>query len=96
MADDDRKTLQAGEPARYQRITETLAKDLKARAVLLIVIEGRHGSGMAVSTSTEGVELGTPAGVRLMLQSTIESLELEGEGAVGGVAFTRFEPRGEA
>lgn len=44
-----RTTSQVGEAGKYDAIAERLSLDLKAAGVVLIVIDGRHGSGLSVS-----------------------------------------------
>lgn len=47
-------TSQEGRSGRYDEICERLSLDLKAAATVLIVVGGRHGSGMSVSIDPKG------------------------------------------
>jgi hypothetical protein len=47
-------TLQEGHAGNYDIVCERLGLDLKAAAVVLLVLGGRHGSGMSVCIDPKG------------------------------------------
>jgi len=78
-------TFQQGHAGRYDEICERLALDLKAAAAVLIVIGGRHGSGMSVSVDPKGGLTGVAMGgdeLAALLREMAEKLEA-GEGPDG-------------
>ena len=90
----DRKTTQVmGSAGRYGDVCERLAKDLKAGAVVLMVVDGRKGHGFSVATSAEMVSFGFPRQLAAFLRMQADVLE-EGDGP-GGIAVTDFYPTGE-
>ncbi len=89
----DRDTKQIGVPAKYQDVTERLCKDLKADAVILMVINGRKGTGMCVSTNEKGAVFGHPAMLAEFFRLNASVIE-SGSGPEG-VAETTFKPTGE-
>jgi hypothetical protein len=92
-----KKTTQVGQASRYQGICEQLGHDLKATAVVLIVVDGRMGSGFCCSIAPEkpgAVELSHGGGLAATLRVMADRLE-SGEGP-SGVGFTEFDPAGEA
>lgn len=92
-----KKTTQVGQAARYQGICEQLGHDLKATAVVLIVVDGRMGNGFCCSIDPNkpgGIELGHGGGLAAMLRNM--AAHIEGGEKPAGVGFTEFDPTGEA
>lgn len=86
------RTTQLGREGKYDQIAQTLCKDLKAGAVVLVVLDGRHGNGMSVSASPGHQELAFGVGLAELLHKMAEQLET---GAVTGPAGARFTSGGE-
>lgn len=92
-----KKTTQVGEAARYQAICEQLGHDLKATACVLIVVDGRMGSGFCcnINPSKPGaIELSHGGGLARMLRIMADRMEAGEQPA--GFGVTEFEPAGEA
>ena len=83
------ETKQVGRAGKYDEIAERLCKDLKAGAIVLIVVDGRHGHGMAVSVNGQSDHrmLAFGDGLAELLHASARQLET---GAVAGPAGARF------
>lgn len=88
----DRTTVQLGPEGRYQVICETLGRDLKADAVVLIVIKGRHGTGMSVSTGKGNHELGYGSKLVAILRAVADDIEAGGQ--PDGIGYNYSDPEG--
>lgn len=82
-------TAQQGSAGRYDEICERLGLDLKAAAVVLIVVEGRHGSGMSVSVDPKGGHARMLVGGDL-LSALLRKMadQLDAGAGPGGARFT--------
>lgn len=49
-----------GTASRYDAVCTQLCRDLKAKGVVLLVVEGREGNGMAVAARPDFAEFGMP------------------------------------
>jgi hypothetical protein len=84
-----RKTSQTGHAGKYDEICERLSLDLKASAVVLIVVDGRHGHGMSVSVDPAkpgAVAMATGGELAQLIRNVADQLDA-GE-APGGVRGT--------
>lgn len=80
-----KRTVQDGRSGNYDAICERLSLDLKAAAVVLLVIGGRHGSGMSVSVDPKGGIARVAMGgneLAALLREMADALEA-GEGPAG-------------
>lgn len=70
-------TVQAGNAGKYDQICERLGLDLKAAAVVLIVVDGRHGNGMSVCIDPKGehADIGGGAQLAELLRRMAEMIE---------------------
>lgn len=90
-----KRTVVSGREGKYDDISERLSLDLKAKAVVLVVIEGRLGSGMSVSIDPkrEGAfELAQGGGLAEIMMKV--ALDLAGGARPEGVVATEYEPEG--
>lgn len=88
-----RHTFQQGRSGRYDEICERLGLDLKAAAAVLIVIGGRHGSGMSVSIDPKGGLTGVAMGgdeLAALLREMADKLDA-GQGPDGVRVMTTNE-----
>lgn len=81
------KTTQVGREGKYDEIAQRLCHDLKAGAVVLIVINGRLGNGMSVSASAGNEGLAFGDGLADLLHAMAGQIE---SGNVTGPAGARF------
>jgi hypothetical protein len=86
------RSTQLGREGKYDQIALALCKDLKAGAIILVVVDGRHGNGMSVSAGPQHLGLAMGTGLAELLRKMAEQLET---GAVTGPAGARFTSRGE-
>ncbi len=80
-----KRVIQQGKAGNYDEICERLSLDLKAAALVLLVIGGRHGSGMSVSVDPKGGLSGVAMGgdeLAAMLREMADMIEA-GEGPSG-------------
>lgn len=78
-------TVQQGAAGNYDAVCERLSLDLKAAGTVLIVIGGRHGSGMSVTLDPKGGVTENPMGsdeLARMLREVADKLD-DGEGPCG-------------
>lgn len=68
------KKMLYGVPSKYDQITTNLCRDLKAKAVVLMVIEGREGTGMCVATRPDSVGFGHPEVLGDFLRSMADTM----------------------
>ena len=88
-----KRTVVSGREGKYDDIVERLSLDLKAKAVVLVVIDGRLGSGMSVSIDPrrEGAfELAQGGGLALIMARVAEDIA-RGYGPEG-VVVAEFGP----
>lgn len=71
-----------GKPSRYDAICTQLCRDLKAKAVILIVAEGREGNGFAVAGREDYATIGAPSVLSAYLRHIADAVD-EGEGPAG-------------
>ncbi len=64
-----------GTPSRYDAICTQLCRDLKAKAVILIVAEGREGNGMSVAGREEYATIGLPHTLAAYLRHLADKLD---------------------
>jgi hypothetical protein len=79
------KTTQVGNAGKYDQISERLSLDLKADVVLLLVLNGRHGTGLSVSANPAkpgALEKAHGGGLAAMLRYAADALDA-GEPANG-------------
>lgn len=82
-----KKTTQLGQSGKYDEITENLCRDLNAGAVVLIVLEGRHGTGMSVAAQPDHRGLAFGEGLAELLRTAAGKLD---SGEVTGPRGARF------
>lgn len=84
-----RKPAQVGRAGRYDEIAERLAHDLKAAAVVLLVVDGRHGNGMSISADPRrgGAPLALGDGLAALLRIMADKLD-SGEASPNGVRLS--------
>lgn len=73
-----------GTPSRYDAICTQLCRDLKAKGVILIVLEGREGNGMAVAARSDFPQFGMPEVLAPYLRALAETMDSGvGPGGIG-------------
>ncbi len=85
--------FQAGVPAKYQDVSATLAEELEAECIMLVVVNGVRGEGFSVSARQGYVpDLHTDAGVARYLRMLAERVEKRGG---RGVNFRPVKKKGQ-
>ena len=72
------KTTQHGNRGKYDEISERLSLDLKADVVLLLVLNGRHGTAMSVSVNPAkpgALEKAHGGGLAAMLRYAADAID---------------------
>jgi hypothetical protein len=88
-------TGQSGNKGAYDHISENLSRDLKADAVLLLVVKGRLGTGLSVSVNAAkpgAMEMSMGGGLAAVLRRIADQLDA-GE-PPNGIRTTVFNPEG--
>lgn len=73
----------SGTPSRYDTICTQLCRDLKAKAVILIVAEGREGNGLAVAGREDYAMIGHPKALSAYLRGLADNIEGGEPGGIG-------------
>jgi len=73
----------SGTPSRYDAICTQLCRDLKAKACILIVAEGREGNGFAVAGREDYATIGHPKVLAAYLRHIADHVERGGPAGIG-------------
>lgn len=82
------RSTQLGRAGKYDQVAKNLCTDLKAGAVVLIVVDGRHGNGMSVSAKAGNEGLAFGEGLAELLRKMAEQLETGAVAGPSGALFT--------
>jgi hypothetical protein len=72
-----------GDPSKYDAICTQLCRDLKAQAVILMVLEGREGNGMSCAGRGQYATIGVPHVLAAYLRSLADKIEAGQPGGIG-------------